>query len=62
VPDAEDYRIILDTDNPRFEGFGRVDADATYWKQDQAMYGRRQTIQVYLPNRSAQVLGPVTLP
>jgi 1,4-alpha-glucan branching enzyme len=59
VPDAANYRIILDTDSPRFEGFGRVNADITYWKQDQAMYGRGQSIQVYLPNRCAQVLEPV---
>ena len=59
VPDAANYRIVLDTDSPRFEGFGRVNADITYWKQDQAMYGRGQSIQVYLPNRCAQVLEPV---
>jgi 1,4-alpha-glucan branching enzyme len=59
APDAADYRIILDTDSPRFEGFGRVRADTTYWKQDQPLYGRRQSIPIYLPNRSAQVLAPV---
>jgi len=59
VPDPRDYRIVLDTDEKRFEGFGRVDHAVTLGKQDYEMYGRKQTIQMYLPNRTAQVLAPV---
>ncbi len=53
VPDPMNYKIILNTDNQRFEGFGLVDENATYWKQDEPMYGRKQSIQIYLPCRSA---------
>ncbi len=58
VPDAADYRIVLNTDNPRFGGFGAVDEGPPYWKQDVPMYGRSQSIQIYIPSRSAQVLAP----
>jgi 1,4-alpha-glucan branching enzyme len=59
VPDAADYRLLLDTDEDRFEGFGRVSKGITYPRQDVAMNGRRQSISLYLPNRTAQVLEPL---
>ena len=59
VPDPKNYKVILDTDAPQFDGFGRVAAGVVYPKQDVPMYGRNQSIQIYLPNRSAQVLAPV---
>jgi 1,4-alpha-glucan branching enzyme len=59
VPDPHDYRVILDTDEKRFEGFGRVAEGVVYPKQDVPMYGRGQSVQIYLPSRSAQVLAPV---
>ncbi len=59
VPDAKDYRVILDTDAVAFDGHGAVASDAMYWKQDKPMYERGQSIQIYLPARSAQVLAPV---
>jgi 1,4-alpha-glucan branching enzyme len=59
VPDPCDYRMILDTDNPVFDGFGRVAGDVVYPKQDVPMYGRNQSVQIYLPCRTAQVLFPV---
>jgi 1,4-alpha-glucan branching enzyme len=58
VPDAADYHIVLDSDDRRFEGFGRVDPHVTYLRQDVPMYGREQSIQLYIPSRSAQVLAP----
>jgi 1,4-alpha-glucan branching enzyme len=58
VPDPKDYQLILNTDDKRFEGFGLVAQDVTYPKQDYGMYGRRQSVQVYIPSRSAQVLAP----
>ncbi|MGA2501545.1 MAG: alpha amylase C-terminal domain-containing protein [Tepidisphaeraceae bacterium] len=58
VPDPVDYRIILNTDNKRFEGFGLVDEKVPYWKQDVPTHGRKQSIQMYIPCRSAQVLAP----
>ena len=59
VPDPCDYRLILDTDNPVFDGFGRVAGNAVYPKQDVPMYGRNQSVQLYLPCRTAQVLAPI---
>ena len=59
VPDPRDYRIVLNTDSKQFEGQGLVAEQQTYPKQDVAMYGRGQSVQVYLPARSAQVLAPV---
>jgi len=61
VPDPNDYRVILDTDRPEFDGLGRTAADATYPLQSVPMYGRNQSVQIYLPNRTAQVLAPVKL-
>jgi 1,4-alpha-glucan branching enzyme len=62
VPDPSDYRLILDTDSPVFDGFGRVAGDVVYPRQDVPMYGRNQSIQIYLPCRTAQVLAPIDLP
>jgi 1,4-alpha-glucan branching enzyme len=59
VPDPADYRIILNTDDRRFSGQGLVLPDTTYPKQDVGTEGRRQSIQIYLPSRTAQVLEPV---
>ncbi len=59
VPDPCDYRLILDTDSPVFDGFGRVAGDVVYPRQDVPMYGRNQSVQIYLPCRTAQVLAPV---
>ena len=59
VPDPADYKIVLDTDNPHFEGFGRVSGDTVFPWQHVPMYGRNQSIQIYLPSRTALVLAPV---
>lgn len=58
VPDAHDYRVVLDTDSTAFEGHGRVDPQTVFSVQPVAMYGRKGSIQVYLPSRSALVLAP----
>ncbi len=59
IPDAKNYRVILSTDWKRFAGPGVTEEEATYWRQDVPMYSRAQSIQVYIPSRSAQVLAPV---
>jgi len=59
VPDPRDYKVILNTDDKAFEGFGRVAPGMVYPKQSVGMYSRAQSIQLYLPARSAQVLAPV---
>jgi len=60
VPDQIDYRLVLSTDAKRFNGQNRVQEEQTFAWQDTPMYGRDQSIQVYLPTRSALVLAPAT--
>lgn len=59
VPDAADYRVVLNTEDRRFAGPGRCAEDALYPRQPVPMYGRGQSVLIYLPSRSAQVLAPV---
>ncbi|MFW6060997.1 MAG: alpha amylase C-terminal domain-containing protein, partial [Phycisphaeraceae bacterium] len=58
VPDAVDYRPVLDTDDAAFEGQGRIAKDMHYPWQNVACGDRQQSIQLYLPARTAQVLAP----
>lgn len=59
VPDAESYHIVLNTDDPQFEGAGVCDPKSTeYPLQKSPYHGRMQSVQIYLPSRSAQVLAP----
>lgn len=58
VPEAHDYRVALDTDDRRFEGFGLVEEGMSYPWQEVGMDGRAQSVRIYLPARSAQVLAP----
>ncbi|HEX5244661.1 MAG TPA: alpha amylase C-terminal domain-containing protein, partial [Tepidisphaeraceae bacterium] len=59
VPDPADYELVLDSDSARFEGFGRVAAKMTYPREDVPYENRKQSLQIYLPSRTAQVLMPV---
>jgi 1,4-alpha-glucan branching enzyme len=59
VPDATDYQLLLTTDAKRFGGPGLVQEEMVYPWQHVPMYGRNQSIQIYIPARSAQVLYPV---
>ena len=59
VPDPRDYRVVLNTDSKQFEGQGLVAEFQTYPRQSIPMYMRDQSIQIYLPARTAQVLAPV---
>jgi 1,4-alpha-glucan branching enzyme len=58
VPDPKNYKQILNSDSAEFEGAGLVDPNVVYFKQDMAYAGREQSIQIYIPARSAQVLAP----
>jgi 1,4-alpha-glucan branching enzyme len=58
VPDPRDYRVVLSSDAKEFEGQGRVVVGQVYPKQDVPMYMRDQSVQIYLPARTAQVLAP----
>jgi 1,4-alpha-glucan branching enzyme len=59
VPDARDYRIVLDTDRRVFEGLERIDANGVFPWQNVPWQGRSQSLQVYLPSRTALVIAPV---
>jgi 1,4-alpha-glucan branching enzyme len=58
VPDPKNYKPILDTDRKEFGGAGLVDSNVVYLMQAVAHGGRQQSIQCYIPARSAQVLAP----
>ncbi len=58
VPDPRDYKPILNTDDKQFSGPGLVDPKVTYFKQNVPFAGRQQSVQIYIPARSAQVLEP----
>jgi len=59
VPDATDYFLLLSTEAKRFGGPGLVEENMVYPWQHVPMYQRNQSVQIYLPARSAQVLVPV---
>ncbi|MFT3928422.1 MAG: alpha-amylase family glycosyl hydrolase [Myxococcales bacterium] len=61
VPDATDYRAVLDSDAHEFEGFERLELGALFPLQPIAMYGRKQSVQLYLPSRTAVVMVPSAL-
>ena len=58
VPDPTDYRPVLNSDDWQYGGQGRSATDVTYPKQ-YGYGGRAQSIQLYLPSRTVQVLVPV---
>ena len=49
------YRIVLDTDDTAFGGFGRNQKDTRFFTTDFAWNGRKNFVQVYLPARTAIV-------
>jgi 1,4-alpha-glucan branching enzyme len=54
--DPGEYRLILDTDESRFGGQGRLDADQRYFSQPSAEDPDVHNIQLYLPCRAAMVI------
>lgn len=62
APDPNDYRLILNTDDPWFGGHGIVQTGQIYHWQDVKMHGKPHAMQVYIPARTAQVLEPTGLP
>ena len=59
VPELTDYRVILNTDDFWYGGHGIVQTGQVYPWQGVAVQNRGQSIQVYLPTRTALVLQPV---
>lgn len=59
IPDPADYRVVLNTDSQKFAGPGLVhDPEKFPWLNEPAE-NRKQSIRIYVPSRSAQVLAPV---
>ncbi|HEY1686495.1 MAG TPA: alpha-amylase family glycosyl hydrolase [Tepidisphaeraceae bacterium] len=59
VPDPADYQVVLNTDAQQFAGPGVVkDPEKFPWLNESAGT-RKQSLRIYLPARSAQVLAPV---
>ncbi|KAI7255154.1 1,4-alpha-glucan-branching, partial [Hortaea werneckii] len=58
VQQAGTYRIVLNTDSPRFGGLGRVDDGeaSRFFTTDFEWNGRKNFLQVYVPTRTAMVL------
>ena len=59
VPPAHDWRHVLDTDEPRFGGQGRIQPGAVYAPalvHDDVRNEIIQQIKLYLPARTAMVL------
>lgn len=50
LPEAGEYKIILESDEKRFGGFERLDMDITYSTDE------KSSIHIYVPNRVAMVL------
>jgi 1,4-alpha-glucan branching enzyme len=58
VPDAADYQLVLDSDQPQFGGFDRLTPATVFPRQETAWDHRQQSVQLYLPSRCALVLAP----
>ena len=54
--DGGEYRLLLDTDEFRFNGFGRLAANQRFFGAATAAGPRRFAVQLYLPTRTALVL------
>ena len=60
VPDAADYQVILNTDDAAVRRAWARGAEASSIPASPCRCtGASQSIQIYLPSRSAQVLAPV---
>lgn len=56
VETAGTYRILIDTDDPAFGGFGRNAQGTRFFTTDLEWNNRKNFVQVYLPTRTALVL------
>ncbi|KAJ9193916.1 CAZyme family GH13 [Paecilomyces variotii] len=56
VETAGTYRIVLDSDDTEFGGFGRNQKETRFFTTDLPWNGRKNFVQVYIPTRTALVL------
>lgn len=59
VPDPSDYKLYLNTDAPEYGGQGHVKTNQRYPIQSQPWDDQPQSLSIYLPARTAQVLVPM---
>lgn len=61
---AGEYEVVLNSDDPRFGGFGLVDDSVHHFTQDDPLYrsAGKGWLKMYLPARTAQVLRMVRKP
>jgi 1,4-alpha-glucan branching enzyme len=59
VPDPTDYKVVLNSDSKSFVGPGLVHDPDRFPHLAEPVAGRNQSIRIYVPARSAQVLAPV---
>jgi 1,4-alpha-glucan branching enzyme len=52
-----EYRVVLDSDERQFGGFGRIDPSSTFFSQEGWYDDRPHSFQVYSPSRTAVVYG-----
>ncbi len=52
---AGKFKIILNSDNPEFGGFNRVDENITYYSEAIPMQNRNYQVKLYLPSRTVLV-------
>ena len=57
VPKDTTYKLVLDSDDPKYGGFGNVSADAPYQTQPDPLYAadHKGWLKLYLPARSVLV-------
>ncbi|KAI9853171.1 MAG: alpha-1,4-glucan branching enzyme [Thelocarpon superellum] len=51
------YKIVLNSDSPAYGGFGRIDENTRFFTTALEWNGRKNFVQVYIPTRTAIVLG-----
>jgi len=58
TPNPGEYKIVLNTDNPAFGGFGLIDESQIHFTQPDPLYKKekKEWLKLYLPARTAIVL------
>ncbi|KAK6620058.1 1,4-alpha-glucan branching enzyme [Polyplax serrata] len=52
-----DYKVLLNSDDPKFGGFNRIDVSVTHVTSTEGAHGRKHSLLVYLPCRTCLILG-----
>ena len=55
VERAGTYRVVINSDHPDYGGFGRIDEGTRFFTTALEWNGRKNFLQVYIPNRTAIV-------